>query len=188
MIYGARVRLRRPERSDLPLFVSWLNDPEVRAGISMVLPMGLAEEEKWFEGLLERSPYERLLTVDMQDGEGGWQTIGNTNLFDFDWRCRSAEFGIMLGERSVWGQGYGTEVTRLMQDHAFGTLNLNRLFLRVYAYNQRAVRVYEKAGYRLEGTLREAAFKDGEYVDVHLMGILRSEWEALRKESNAGAP
>lgn len=185
MIYGARVRLRRPEREDLPLFVQWLNDPEVRAGISMVLPMGMAEEGKWFESALERPPAERPLTIDMQDGQGGWTTIGNTGFFDFDWRCRSAEFGILIGEKSVWGQGYGTEVTNLMLDHGFGTLNLHRIMLRVYAYNERARRVYEKAGYLLEGTQRDAAFKDGAYVDVHIMAVLRPEWEARRKGSDA---
>ena len=54
MIYGKRIRLRRPEKEDLPLFVRWLNDPEVQAGISMYLPIGMAEEEKWFEKMLER--------------------------------------------------------------------------------------------------------------------------------------
>lgn len=180
MITGKRIRLRRPEKSDLPLFVDWLNDPEVRAGISMYLPMSMDEEEKWYQTNLERPVAERQLTVDMRDGDG-WRTIGSTSFFDFDWRNRSAEFGIMIGDKSVWGQGYGTEITELMLDHAFGTLNLHRVLLRVFDFNKRAMRVYEKAGFVHEGTLRQDSFVDGAYVDTHLMSVLQPEWAARRK-------
>lgn len=184
MIYGKRIRLRRPERDDLPLFVDWLNDPEVRAGISMYLPMSMGEEEQWYERNLARPLEERQLTVDMRDGDG-WRTIGSTSFFDFDWRNRSAEFGIMIGDKTAWNQGYGTEATELMLDHAFGTLNLHRVLLRVYDFNRRAIRAYEKAGFVLEGTLREDSYVNGEYIDTHLMGVLRQEW-AARKARDAG--
>lgn len=181
MIYGPRVRLRRPERADLPLFVEWLNHPEVRAGISIYLPMSLAEEEGWFDRMIQRPVEERPLTVEIPEGDG-WRAIGNTGLFAFDWRVREAEFGILIGDRSIWDQGYGTEVTRMMIDHAFGTLNLNRLFLRVFGTNPRARRAYEKAGFTHEGALREGAYAQGRYSDVHLMSILRREWEAGREK------
>ncbi|HUF38048.1 MAG TPA: GNAT family protein [Anaerolineales bacterium] len=187
MIIGPRIRLRRPEREDLPLFVTWLNDQEVRAGLSMYLPIGLAEEEHWFEEMIRRPQEERGLAVEIPHGEG-WRPIGSTSLFSFDWRIRSAEFGILIGDKTVWDQGYGTEVTQLMLDHAFGTLNLNRLQLRVNATNLRASRAYEKAGYTLEGTLREAVFDDGVYSDLHLMSVLRSEWEAAREAAPGAAP
>jgi RimJ/RimL family protein N-acetyltransferase len=180
MISGPRVRLRRPEREDLPLFMAWLNDPEVRTGLSMYLPIGMAEEEKWFETMIERPQDERVLAIEIPHGES-WRPIGSTSLFSFDYRIRSAEFGILIGDKTVWDQGYGTEVTRLMMDHAFGTLNLNRLQLRVNANNLRARRAYEKAGYTFEGTMREAVFDDGVYSDLDLMSVLRTEWEAARK-------
>lgn len=180
MIYGSRIRLRRPERSDLPTFVKWINDPEVRAGISMYLPMSMEEEEKWFARMLERPQAERTLAVDMRDGDG-WRLIGSTGMFEIDWRNQSAEYGIMIGEKDVWNQGYGTEITELMLKHAFGTLNLHRVMLRVFANNPRAVRTYQKAGFTHEGTLREVEWMDGEYVDTRLMSILRHEWEARQK-------
>lgn len=180
MIFGPRVRLRRPEREDLPLFVQWLNDPEVRAGISMYLPIGMAEEENWFEEMIRRPQDERGLTVEIPHGDG-WRPIGSTSLFAFDWRIRSAEFGILIGDKTVWNHGYGTEVTRLMLDHGFGTLNLNRIQLRVNVTNPRARRAYEKAGYVHEGSMRQAVFAEGVYSDLDLMSVLRSEWEAARK-------
>jgi RimJ/RimL family protein N-acetyltransferase len=72
-------------------------------------------------------------------------------------------------------------VLQLILQHAFDTLNLNRISLRVFATNPRARRSYEKAGLALEGTLRQAAFRNGKYIDVHMMSILRSEWAGIRE-------
>ncbi|MCJ7435442.1 MAG: GNAT family N-acetyltransferase, partial [Anaerolineales bacterium] len=76
-----------------------------------------------------------------------------------------------------WNQGLGTEAMTLLLRIGFETLNLNRIFLRVYADNSRAVRSYEKAGFILEGTLRQAVYKKGRYEDLHIMSVLRSEWD-----------
>lgn len=176
MIYGERVRLRAPERADIPRFVAWLNDPEVRAGLSVYLPFSQADEENWFDNMLKRPMEEHPLTIEVQQGED-WSAIGNCGLFDFDWRCRSAEVGIFIGEKSLWNQGYGTDVMRLLLKHGFQTLNLNRICLRVYETNPRAVRSYEKAGFTHEGRQRQGTYKDGKFIDVLLMSVLRSEWQ-----------
>lgn len=188
MIYGDRIRFRHAERSDLPTFVSWLNDPEVRQGISLYLPISQAEEEGWFEGMLKRPPDERVLCIEMrQPGTDGapesWQLIGNCGLMDIDWRNRSSEFGIMIGEKSAWNQGYGTEAVRLLLKLAFDMLDLNRIFLRVFETNPGAIRAYEKAGFVLEGRQRQAERQDGRRIDVLVMSILQAEW----REQHAGA-
>jgi RimJ/RimL family protein N-acetyltransferase len=85
-------------------------------------------------------------------------------------------------ERSLWGQGLGTEATRMMLDYGFGTLNLNRIWLQVFASHVGAQRVYEKAGFRKEGVQRQQHFLEGRYEDGVLMGILRSEWTPLGHE------
>lgn len=177
MIYGKRIRFRSPEREDLPTFVSWINDPEVRAGISLYLPMSLASEETWFEEMLKRSPGEQPLGIEIQE-KGKWKINGNCGFFHIEAIHRSAEVGIMIGEKSYWNQGYGTEAMLLLLKHGFETLNLNRVFLRVFENNPRAIRAYEKAGYAHEGRQRQAYFTDGEYVDVLMMGVLRKEWDA----------
>ncbi len=74
-------------------------------------------------------------------------SIGNCGFFDINWRIRSAEVGLFIGEKSCWNKGYGTEVMRLLLQHGFGTLNLNRIFLRVDAENLGGIRAYEKAGF-----------------------------------------
>jgi RimJ/RimL family protein N-acetyltransferase len=188
MIYAERIRLRAPERADLPQFVAWLNDPEVKRNLSLTFPLSLAAEENWFEDMLKRSPAEQALTIEVRlpDGET-WIPIGNCSLMDINWLSRSAEFGIFIGDKTRWNQGYGTEATRLMLKHGFETLNLHRIFLRVFATNPRARRAYEKAGYILEGTQRQAHFLDGQYIDVYVMSVLQPEYLARQSQEQTSA-
>ena len=177
MIYGERVRLRAVGRDDLPRFVEWLNDPEVRQGLKMHLPLSMEEEQDWFENVLKRPAHERPLAIEIRQGEE-WLPVGNLGFFNIDWRCRAAEVGIFIGEKRFWSQGYGTEAMRLALKHGFETLNLNRIMLDVYETNPRAIRSYEKAGFVYEGRKRQGMFKDGRYFDILVMSVLREEWEA----------
>lgn len=180
IITSGGLRLRAVEREDVKLFFQWVNDPEVTRGLVLYLPMSIVEEEKWFERIQERDPRERPMAIDMRDGEG-WRLIGNCAVFDLEWISRSAELGIMIGDKSVWNQGHGTQVMNMLLRHCFETLNLNRACLKVYGTNVRARRSYVKAGFVEEGCLRQAVYKDGRYDDVHFMSVLRSEWDAREK-------
>jgi diamine N-acetyltransferase len=182
IVYGKRVRLRSVERSDLEKFVLWINDPDVTQGLTLFLPMSSVDEEKWFDKVLQRPQEEKPLAIDMKDGTD-WRLIGNSGFFGFDWIARSAEIGIMIGEKTIWDQGYGTEVMKLLLRHGFETLNLNRVCLRVYAENKRAIRTYEKAGFVHEGRMRQAVYKHGTFSDVLYMSVLREEWNNMKKES-----
>jgi RimJ/RimL family protein N-acetyltransferase len=175
MLNGKRIRLRRNERSDLPKFVEWLNDPEVRRYLSMTLPISQATEEQWFENMLKLPPEEQSLGIEIKS-EAGWRLIGNCGFFDINWRVRSAEVGLFIGDKSCWNQGYGTEVMLLLLQHGFGTLNLNRIFLHVDPENLGGIRAYEKAGFVHEARLRQALFREGRYCDDLMMSVLRSEW------------
>lgn len=176
MISGDRIRLRAPERSDIPQFAKWLNDPEVTAGLTIFLPLSLADEEAWFENMLKNPATQHPLVIETGEGET-WRMIGNCGFHEIDWRCRSAEVGIFIGEKQCWNQGYGSEAMRLLLRHGFNTLNLNRIALQVYADNPRAVRSYEKVGFVHEGRKRQGMYKHGEYIDILLMSVLRSEWQ-----------
>ena len=176
MIYARRIRLRAAEREDIPRFVAWLNDPEVRQFLLLNLPMSRAEEEGWFERMLKSPPPEHVLVIEAQTDDG-WMPIGNTSLMNIDWVSRNAEVGIFIGEKSYWSRGYGREAMKLMLRHAFKTLNLHRVFLRVYEHNQRGIRAYEHAGFIHEGRLRQDVFRDGRYYDVMIMSVLQPEWQ-----------
>lgn len=178
MIYGERIRFRAPERHDIPLFVAWFNDPEVRHGLTIYLPMSLVSEEKWFESMMSRPQEEHPFVIEAKN-EDEWVTIGNVGLTSIDARARSTEFGIVIGNKNYWNQGYGTETIQLLLKHCFETMNLNRVMLRVYQNNPRAIRCYEKVGFKHEGAWRQAHYHGGMYYDVLFMGILKEEWEQL---------
>lgn len=182
MIQGDRIRLRAMEREDLPQFVNWLNDPDVRQGLAAFLPLSMVREELWFEETLKHPVEQQPLSMEANIN-AIWKLIGSIGFHDIDWVSRKAEIGIMIGEKSLWNKGYGTEAMRLMLQHGFETLNLHRVYLKVFSNNPRAVRSYEKAGFVLEGKLREAHFVDGSYTDDLIMGVLRSEWQTGLKTS-----
>jgi len=181
MIYGGRVRLRATERDDVKKFHGWVNDPEVTRYLSLYLPMSTVDEENWFDAMTKHNQSEKTLVIEVRDGEG-WKMIGNCGVFGINPVNRLGEIGIMLGEKDEWNKGYGTEAMLLLVRHCFDTLNLNRVYLQVYAENLRARRSYEKAGFVEEGRLRETAYRLGKYDDVIIMSVLRSEWIAVKKE------
>jgi len=113
--------------------------------------------------------------IEMQKGEE-WASIGTLDLFHLDWKNRVVNFGIAIGDKIYWGQGYGSDATCTALLFAFHELNLNRVELEVFEDNLRAIRCYEKIGFQHEGTRRKAFFRDGIYHDVVLMGILKDEF------------
>ncbi len=180
MIYSDRIRFRAVERDDLPRYVEWLNDPETMAGMLMYLPVSSWGETKWFENLANRPGDEIPMAVDAKLPDGGWEHIGSVGLHSIEWTNRCAEFGIFIGNKAYWNNGYGTEATRLTLRHGFETLNLNRIYLYVFETNPRAIHVYEKCGFVHEGKLRQSMYRNGRYIDTLLMSMLRTEWDALK--------
>ncbi len=159
MIYGERIRLRRNERIDIPKFVEWLNDPEVRRYLLIDLPISQANEEQWFENMLKLPANEQPFGIEVREngsagGDEQWRLVGNCSFMNINPTIRSAEVGLFIGDKSCWNKGYGTEVMRLLLVLGFDTLNLNRIFLRVNDANKRGIRAYEKAGFTHEGRFR----------------------------------
>lgn len=175
MIYSKRLRLRGAEREDIPRFVSWLNDPEVYRHLLLAYPLSNASEERWFESMLERGPAEQVLVIEART-EDAFTPIGNTSFMRLDWVNRNAEIGIFIGEKDQWNKGYGREAMMLMLRHGFNNMNLHRIYLRVHANNPGAIKAYEAAGFVHEGTLRQDVYRDGEYLDVLVMAVLKTEW------------
>jgi RimJ/RimL family protein N-acetyltransferase len=181
MIFGEHVRFRAVEKEDLPVFVTWLNDPEVRQGILLHNPISQTEEDGWYERMLTRPVDEHVMAIDVklpsaEAEDAHWNLIGSLAFDHIDWHIRAAEFGILIGDKTYWNRGYGTEAIRLLAQHGFNTLNLNRIYLHVFENNPRAIRAYEKAGFSLEGRERQAEFTDGKFIDVLRMSLLKSEF------------
>ena len=106
--------------------------------------------------------------------------IGEIGFGGMDWAAGNAWVGIGIGVKEYWGRGYGTEAMKLILRFGFEELNLHRVSLDVFDYNKRAIRSYEKAGFKIEGRERKALRRSGERYDIVYMGILREEWEAQR--------
>jgi RimJ/RimL family protein N-acetyltransferase len=185
-IEGRQVILRRHRAENLETVVRWYHDPELaRLTRYQVRPMSRDEVERFFHSRLlgtesvayaiHERPTERL--------------VGLTTFSAIDGDNGSALFHITIGERDAWGRGFGTETVELMLEHAFERLGLHRVGLSVFDFNERAIRSYEKAGFTIEGRLREAILRDGRYWDEVQMGVLRSEWlrRRLQQSSVAGA-
>lgn len=107
--------------------------------------------------------------------------IGELALDVINWSGRDAFVGLGIGETEYWGNGYGTDVMNVLLRFAFTEVNLRRVSLTVFEYNPRAIRSYEKAGFRHEGRVRKVLNKEGSRWDVLFMGILREEWMEKNK-------
>jgi len=110
--------------------------------------------------------------------------IGEMTLEVVNWSGRDAFVGLSIGERANWGKGYGTDMMNLLLRFAFTEVNLRRVTLAVFEYNPRAIRVYEKAGFRHEGRERKALNRAGRRWDMLFMGILRDEWMEQNGNTN----
>ncbi len=167
------VFLRELERSDLQKLNAWRSDRTLVGQLGAPFRHVSVEiDQRWFDGYLaSRQSNVRLAVCDASTRD----MLGVVYLLDIDWIHRGAEFAIQIGEPSARGRGIGTEATRLALDHAFLDLNLARIHLTVLASNSTAIALYEKAGFRAEGLFRQAAFKDGQRVDLISMAMLADE-------------
>ena len=175
-----RIRLTSIIDDDLPQLSAWLSD----FGLQRLVNPGMSVPHKlddllnpngWFQDDLKNEK-SRLFAIrpHADDTFIGISAIAGLNIF-----THCAEIGINLAHPDYRGKGYGHEVMLLTMRYGFEQFNLNRINLRVMGYNTRAIRLYEKLGFKHEVREREALFHDGNYFDQLFMGILRSEWQTL---------
>ena len=178
MLKGKLVNLRAVEKKDLEEIMKWINNIEVTKYLSsFIFPVSRMEEEKYLEKMMNRNDKQKNLVIETKEGN----YIGQITLDNIDWKNRNAELGIVIGNKEYWGKGYGTDAIKILLDHTFNEINLYKVYLRVFDYNQRGVRCYEKCGFKEEGRLRKGQFYGGKYYDVILMGILKDEFEKMEK-------
>ena len=175
---GERIDLRPLVEADADgPYVSWFNDADTCRGNSHhVRPYSAADARAYIARVAAAPDQLVLAIVRREDG----RHIGNIALQAINPVYRTAELSFMVGERDAWGQGYASEAARLLCDHGFRALNLHRVACGTFAGNGGMRRVAERLGMREEGVRRQAAFKDGAYVDVVEYGVLRAEYESAR--------
>lgn len=173
MIKGKRLTLRAIEREDLPRYVAWMNDPEVTHHLLTYPPLNLEDETEWYEN--QRKDDTSLNLAIVITGEK--LHIGSVSLMHLNRQDQNAELGILIGDKTQWGQGYGREAIELLVHYGFTELNLHRIYLRVDASHAAGIRCYQKCGFVEEGRLREAVFHHGYFEDHLIMSILCSEYK-----------
>ncbi len=172
-IVGDRIYLRPIDMEDLDPIVLWLNDKEIREYLLRATsPLNRIRGKEYVE---KRYKDDRNVVLGIVLKEDD-QLIGRTGLYDISIPHRHAELGIFIGNKDCWSKGYGTEAIELMLNHGFDQFNLHRIYLTVFDFNARAIRAYEKAGFKRECVLRDHGYRNGKYWDDYLMGILKSEW------------
>ena len=182
VLTGERVVLRRHVPANVTAFLRWYADPEIaRLARYQATPMRPEEIERFFAARVA-GPESLAMAVHEKATD---RLIGTCAFSQLDGDNGSALYHITIGEADAWGHGYGTEATRLMVDHAFGTLGLHRISLNVFEFNERAIRAYVRVGFLIEGRSRESIWRDGRWWDELAMSVLVSDWKVARAEAIA---
>jgi RimJ/RimL family protein N-acetyltransferase len=159
-------------------YPAWLNDAEVCRGNSHhVFPYPKEAALDYIRKVRESTTNLALAIVLREDH----RHIGNITLQSIHPINRSAEFAMLIGDKSAWGKGYGLEAGQLMCQHGFETLNLHRIYCGTFADNAGMIGLAHALGMKEEGRRREAAFKDGKYLDIVEFGLLESELLSRRR-------
>lgn len=175
-VAGELVALGPRSREVLTLAQRWINDLEVTRTLGgNLLPVTAEAEAAWYESASKLDERNASFTIYER---ATLRPIGGTDLRDINHRHGTAEFGIMIGEKDCWGKGYGTEATALMLDYGFTILGLHNILLRVFSYNQRGIRAYQRAGFREIGRRREAHRFGGRAYDVVMMDCLATDFQS----------
>jgi len=172
MLKSVHLALTSLSLDDLPTLSTWINEREQVLFNAPYKPVHEGQHKAWFESI-QNCKDMVIFGIRLLENN---KLIGSCQLHSIDHVHRSAELQIRLGEVAERDHGYGTEATQLLLDFAFKDLNLNRVYLHVFATNAAAIRTYEKVGFMREGLLRQAAYIDSCYVDVVIMGVLREDY------------
>ena len=167
ILRGTKVCLVPFDRRHFEPTRAWANDLELSRLLDRARPVSDVEHENWTASLHGREDCV-LFAIEAT----GSHHVGNVWLWAIDPRHRNAEVRIVVGETQALGRGIGSEAIRLIADYARDRLNLRRLYAYVLATNPRARRAFEKAGFELEGTLRQDRWAGERYADVWLLGWL----------------
>jgi len=171
VLKGEKVTLRPPVDGDAAKFVEWFADREVTRFLATSFPMSLQQEEDF----LKRIGESKTDVWWALEAEG--RTIGATGIHRIDWISGNAVTGTVIGDKSCWRKGYGSEAMALRTEFAFRQLNLHKLKSGAFDENEPSKRALQKAGYRQVGVWREDFWRDGKWHDHWEAEVLRSDWE-----------
>ncbi|KUO69304.1 MAG: acetyltransferase [Clostridia bacterium BRH_c25] len=174
MYKGQKIRLREYRKEDIERALLYINDSEIKKLLAPGIPYlnTLEDERKWVEGLSAFKDNYSFAIETLEDEK----YIGGCGLNSIDWKNSVAVVGIFIGDKNYWGKGYGTDAMKVLMKFIFEQMNIHKIKLNVFSYNKRAIKSYEKCGFKIEGVLRQEIFRDGCYHDEIIMGLLKEEY------------
>lgn len=146
-IEGGKINLRKVKDSDFNKIIKWHENQLLTYFSGDRLPKDLNECKKRY---LNNNLLNQILAI--EDKEGNF--LGEIEISHIQWKEKVAELFMYIGEESLWGKGYGTEALSVFIDYAFNLKGFKTIYLRVYEQNKRAIRCYEKCGFRKKGILK----------------------------------
>ena len=171
ILKGEKTILRPMRLEDAKLTAKWGSDPDVNKFGSRKR-FTLKEAIKWITEDLPKDKNYKKFAITTKDGK----FLGNIGLWirkEDNW----AEYDIIIGNKQEWGKGYGYDASKTILNYGFDKLKLHRIYLHVYSYTDRALKLYKKLGFQNEGVMRESVLYKGKYYDKIIMSILAKEWK-----------
>lgn len=173
------VFLRKFDEEDVPALHAFRNDPEVTNGlVGTSHGYSMKDLASWIEAHRNRS--DEILWAIANEVDNA--CIGHVGLYRIDYRIRKAEFAILIGSSSFQGRGLGRKISTWAVDYGFRELNLYKVSLTALPTNLRALSLYESLGFQRDGVLRSEQYRNGKYLDVIVMSLLRDEWRSWRQQ------
>ena len=166
-----QVTIRPVTEADTDRIIAWRNAPSVMAHFIYRTPLTRKAHLNWLHNRVETGEVAQFVIYD------GETAVGSVYLRDIDRSNQKCEYGIFIGDEDCRGKGIGTAAAKLALAHAFEKLQMNRVYLRVFADNLASIKSCEKAGFRYEGTFRQDVMIDGVGEDIVFMAILREDWK-----------
>lgn len=175
----SRVYLRALELDDYKVTINWRSDEEIQKMVGGPKYFVSSEKEKeWVRNAIFDND-RIVLGICLKENN---KLIGTVNIQEFDYINRSCHVPILIGDKAEWSNGYATEARMLALKFAFHERGMHRVWATILDNNLASIKMHEKCGYKREGIMRQAVYKDGHFHDQYLMSILREEFDAVYSE------
>ena len=176
-----KAKLRPLEMNDLDNVMSWVNNPDVIGNFqNFKMPISRANEAKYLETLLA-SENDKVFAIEAEDGK----YIGDIGIHQIHWPSRNGRIALIIGNKDYWGKGYAQSAMQEIERLGFEQYNLHKLWLIVWEENKKARHIYQKAGFKEEGVLRDEYFHNGKFHNMIRMSMLENEYRNAAEQSTA---
>ncbi|HEU5015971.1 MAG TPA: GNAT family protein [Roseiflexaceae bacterium] len=173
VVPGERIFLSQVRREDVPQISRWFSDLELNTYLGAVgMSFTPEQEQDWYDRVVRQTDNKTFAIIVREEQ----RMIGNVSLMEINARHGHATLGVAIGDKTTWGQGYGSEAVRLMCDYGFTFLSLYNIRLWHVAFNARGHRAYLKTGFKEVGRVRGAILFNGQRYDDVLMDITRDDF------------